>query len=87
MLTIHVCIGSACHIKGSYSVIKGLQKAISDAHLENQVALKGVFCLGHCTKSVSVRINDEEEIYSVSFNDVPTFMQQQILPRLEANNS
>ena len=28
MITISVCVGSACHLKGSYKVIKGLQRLI-----------------------------------------------------------
>ncbi len=29
MITISVCVGSACHLKGSYKVIEGLQKLIA----------------------------------------------------------
>lgn len=58
MTTIQVCIGSACHLKGSYNVINMLQNYIKENKLENQIAVKAAFCLGECTKAVSVRVND-----------------------------
>lgn len=58
MITIQVCIGSACHLKGSYSVINKLQSIIKERKLDSQIVIKAAFCLGECTKAVSVRVND-----------------------------
>jgi NADH:ubiquinone oxidoreductase subunit E len=58
MTTIQVCIGSACHLKGSYNVISKLQNIIKEKKLENQITIKAAFCLGECTKAVSVKVND-----------------------------
>lgn len=64
MRVINVCIGSACHLKGSYDVIQVFQSKIKEHNLEEQVELKAAFCLGQCTKAVSVKIDDE--VISVS---------------------
>ena len=63
MITIQVCVGSACHLKGSYDVIKSFQKLIEVYNMDKKVELKGAFCLGHCTEGVSVKINEEDTIF------------------------
>jgi NADH:ubiquinone oxidoreductase subunit E len=57
MMEIKVCIGSACHLKGSYDVIKTLQAYITKHGLEDQINLKSSFCLGKCAEAVSVQID------------------------------
>ncbi|MDF2839839.1 MAG: hypothetical protein K0Q99_610 [Clostridia bacterium] len=73
MTTIEVCIGSACHIKGSYNVISKLQEIINDKKLENQVVIKAAFCLGECTNAVSVRAN-EGKVQSLDIEGVAEFL-------------
>lgn len=80
MVTINVCIGSACHLKGAYNVIKELQRLIDEGNLENNVVVKAAFCLGECTKAVSVRI-DDGEIMSVSEETVEDFFVSNIARR------
>lgn len=58
MITIQVCIGSACHLKGSYNVINKLQEVIASRGLEKEIDIKAAFCLGKCTKAVSVKVGD-----------------------------
>lgn len=84
-MELKVCIGSACHVKGSYNVISAFQQIIEEYSIFNEVELKAVFCLGHCMDAVSVQIN-EEAIYSVSGESARNFFKQYILPRLENVN-
>ena len=65
-MILKVCVGSACHIKGSYDVIKIITKIIEEEGLEKEVELKACFCLNNCTEGVSVIIDGEEKIYSFS---------------------
>lgn len=81
MITIHICIGSACHLKGSYKVIKELQKNIEELQINNKVQISASFCLGQCTNAVSVKI-DDGPILSLSAESVPEFLQQHILCRI-----
>ncbi len=81
MITINVCIGSACHLKGSYNVVNRLQRIIEEQKLEDKVIVKGAFCLGECTKAVSVRI-DDGPVISVGEETVEDFFQQYVVGRL-----
>lgn len=58
MLDVYICVGSSCHLKGSYQIITKFQQLLKKYHLEDSVELKASFCLGHCTKGVSVKIGD-----------------------------
>jgi len=84
MTTISICIGSACHLKGSYQVVSTLQNLISEWNLSDQIELKGTFCLKHCTQGVSVMINDDDShIYSVTSDTAASFFEDEVVPRLE----
>lgn len=78
MKIINVCIGSACHLKGAYNVINHLQKIIEEKNLIDHITVKAAFCLGECTKSVSVKI-DDGPIISVDDNNVEEFFSEYIL--------
>ena len=73
-MEIKVCIGSACHLKGSYEVIKRCQEYIEKNDLSSKIELKSAFCLGKCSEAVSVQI-DNGEIQSLSPDKVTDFMQ------------
>ncbi|WP_122627737.1 (2Fe-2S) ferredoxin domain-containing protein [Lucifera butyrica] len=81
MMKIEVCIGSACHIKGSYNVINSFQLLVEEYGLADQVEIDAVFCLGHCTEAVSVRV-DAGEVQSVSGATAREFFSQNILPAI-----
>lgn len=80
MTEINVCIGSACHLKGAYNVINKLQDIIKEKNLENEVIVKAAFCLGECTKAVSVRVNNSN-IVSVKEDSVDDFFNTHIIGR------
>ncbi|MDK2866995.1 MAG: hypothetical protein PWP51_1117 [Clostridiales bacterium] len=77
MMEIKVCIGSACHLKGSYDVIKTLQAYITKHGLEDQINLKSSFCLGKCAEAVSVQI-DEEDIISATPETIEGIINQRM---------
>ncbi len=79
MIIIHVCIGSACHIKGSYNVINSLQQLTEEYGMSDKVDTRAAFCLGHCTEAVSVRIG-EGEVRSVSGATAREFFVKEVLP-------
>lgn len=58
-MDIYVCIGSSCHLKGSYSIINALKEEIASNKLEDKVNLNASFCLGHCQDGVTMKINGE----------------------------
>jgi NADH:ubiquinone oxidoreductase subunit E len=66
-MIVEVCIGSSCHLKGSYQVIREIEDFIARENLADRIELKGAFCLGNCTEAVSVRVG--EKILSFSPED------------------
>ena len=81
MIDLSVCVGSACHIKGSYNIINTFQQIIEEYDLSDKVELKAIFCLGHCTTGVSVKI-DDSEVYSVSGATARKFFETEVLPKI-----
>jgi len=75
-MEIKVCIGSACHLKGSYTIISRLMEMIEDRGLNDRVEVKGVFCLGHCVDAVSVQVDNQ--ICSVSVAGVEEFFNKYV---------
>lgn len=80
MVTINVCIGSACHLKGSYNVINSFQQLTEEYGLSDQVEVQAAFCLGRCTQGVSVQI-DGGEVQSVSGATARDFFVKHILSK------
>lgn len=58
MKIISVCIGSSCHLKGSYGIIEALKALLAQKGLEKEVELSASFCLGHCTDGVTIKVDD-----------------------------
>lgn len=80
-MNIYICVGSSCHIKGSYDIIQLMKEAIAEHHLEDRVTLSAAFCLGHCTDGVTVKIN-EDIICGVSRENFPEFFKDNVLSQL-----
>ncbi|MFH1970499.1 MAG: (2Fe-2S) ferredoxin domain-containing protein [Verrucomicrobiota bacterium] len=59
MVTVTVCVGSSCHIKGARNVIMRFNDLLKEHHLDDKVELKGSFCMDRCGKGVNWQIDDE----------------------------
>lgn len=79
MVELNVCIGSSCHLKGSYNVIQSFQRMIEEESLHNLVEMKAQFCMKQCQKGVSVSIGDE--IFSVSPEMAREFFRNTVIPK------
>lgn len=79
-MTITICIGSSCHLKGSRTIIQKLEELITERQLNEKIELNGSFCMGECSNGVWVKINDE--LFSVSPETVNTFFENEVLRRL-----
>ena len=81
MLEVYICVGSSCHIKGSYYIIKKFEELIKLYDIESEVELKASFCLGYCTNGVSVRVADEA-IGNITPENTEEMFRKHILGRL-----
>lgn len=82
MLIIQVCIGSSCHLKGSYEIVEAFKKAIDKNNIEDEVTLTGSFCIGKCNREgVTVQI-DDEIFTGITEANFDTFFSENILKRI-----
>lgn len=77
MITIRVCVGSSCYLRGAAGVIAALQEMIHSRRLDARVVLKGSFCLEKCTEGVTVAIG--QQVYTgVRPEDIPRLLAQEL---------
>ena len=80
MITVTVCVGSSCHIKGARVVIKRFQELLRQHELEDRVELKGSFCMERCGEGMNWQIDDEALTSSSPEEAVAVFQQRVLLP-------
>ena len=80
-MNVSICVGSSCHLKGSYDIIQLMKDAITEHQLDDTVNISAALCLGRCTDGVSVKI-DEAIVCGVSKTNFSDFFQREIMNRL-----
>lgn len=86
MITISVCVGSSCHLKGAYDIIKACEGFIDQWKLKDRVELKGTFCLGQCTEQGVTVVIGEEVLHGVSVENFAEIFKQKVLSAVEERN-
>lgn len=76
-MEVKVCVGSSCHMKGSYQVIKTFDELIKRNGLEDIVKLKASFCLGCCLNGIAIMV-DETPVANVGFSNAEQIFYQEI---------
>ena len=82
MIRVTICIGSACHMKGSRQIIDKLQELVVKNKLTDQVDLEGSFCTGNCVHAVCVTVDDQ--LYSLRPETTEEFFNREILGRVSS---
>ena len=81
-MTIQICVGSSCHLKGSEQIVELFQKAIEERNLADNITLAGSFCIGRCNREgVTVQV-DDDIITGVKPETFDRFLETEILPKL-----
>ena len=99
-MTVKVCVGSSCHLKGSYEVIEAFKEVLKKYDVEDVVELQASFCLGHCAQGVTVGCEGMEPaergpqveetpdgfiLHSVNAGNVEELFAKEIYPKLFLN--
>ena len=79
-MRVTICIGSACHLKGSREIIQQLQQLVKEHGVSDKVDLNGAFCTGNCVNGVCVTVDGT--LYSLSPETTTEFFEKEILGRL-----
>lgn len=86
MVDVQVCVGSSCHMKGSYQVIKAFESLIKSNDLEDKVKLRASFCLGCCLNGIAMKINDKV-VSGVGFTNAEQIFYSEVMPAVKEDNS
>jgi len=79
MTTVTVCVGSSCHLKGARDVIERFKDLLARHGLEDEVELKGSFCMEHCGEGFNWKI-DDEMLTSATCEDAVDIFRKRVLP-------
>jgi NADH:ubiquinone oxidoreductase subunit E len=81
MLTITICVGSSCYLRGSDELASALEGFIEKEALREELSLAGSFCMGECSTGISIKVGERQyrEIRPV---DAEPFFYAEILPRV-----
>lgn len=81
-MTVLICVGSSCHLKGSYDIIELMKARLAKEGLEDKINLKGTFCLGKCgIAGVSIQV-DEQIITGVTKDNFDEVFNKHILSKV-----
>jgi len=81
-VTVTVCVGSSCHIKGARNMIMRFNALIEEHGLQEQVELKGSFCMERCGEGVNWQIDDEPMTSAGVDEAVAVFRERVIEPAI-----
>jgi NADH:ubiquinone oxidoreductase subunit E len=82
MTEIRVCIGSSCHLKGSYNVVQTFQQLIEEEQLHDRVVLKTSFGMKECGRP-GVMVSLDGEACRITADRARSFFFENVVPRLE----
>jgi NADH-quinone oxidoreductase subunit G len=58
-LTVNVCVGTSCLIRGSQDLLHNLIAYIEDAGLQNAVDVRATFCFEQCDRGPTISVGDK----------------------------
>lgn len=81
MIEIGVCIGTSCHLNGSYNVVQTFQQLIEEYGLHDKINFNAKFCMKQCqNKGVSVVIDGKE--FRIEPENANAFFKDTILSKI-----
>ena len=79
MITVTVCVGSSCHLKGARDVIERFKDLLDEHELKDKVELKGAFCMERCGEGFNWQI-DDEPLTSATCDEAVGVFRERVLP-------
>ena len=80
-MVLKVCVGSSCHLRGSYDVIEEMKRLIKEHGMEGKIDLQASFCMGNCQNGVSLKA-DEVLVHNANKDNCEELFLTQVLPRV-----
>lgn len=79
MLELTVCIGTSCHLKGSYNVLQIFQQMAEEYSLHEKVVLKTAFCTRKCNQP-GIAVSIDGKAFGVGPENATEFFKVNVLP-------
>lgn len=79
MIQITICVGSSCSVRGSEELAQALEELIAREGLSECVELVGSFCMGECSRGVSVRVGSRQ-YREILPQNAEAFFMHEVLP-------
>lgn len=79
MVELSVCIGSSCHLKGSYNVIQVFLQLIEENSLHDKINFRSAFCMKKCSNP-GVTVSVDGTAYSLDAQEARHFFQTVVMP-------
>jgi len=80
MITVTVCVGSSCHLRGARDVIIRFNELLQQHDLADRVELKGAFCMERCGEGINWQIDDRPCTSTGEADAVETFRREVLAP-------
>ena len=80
-MRVTICIGSACHLKGSKDIIQKMQELVKVHQVSDKVDLNGAVCSGNCMKE-GVCVTVEDTLFSLKPEETEACFEKEIMGRL-----
>ena len=81
-MVVKVCVGSSCHLRGSYDVIEEFKRLVKKYEVEDQVELQATFCVGNCMNGVRV-LADGVLVHNANKENAEELFIGEVLPRIQ----
>ena len=79
MVTVEICIGSACYVKGSSQLIDVVKQLLEEKGWQDQVELKGCFCIKSCQYHLGLGIRiDGRLVENVTLANCRTLVEKEL---------
>jgi len=81
MVEVRICVGTSCHLNGSYNVVQSIQQLIEEKSIHEKINVEACFCMKECqAKGVSVTIDGQK--FRIIPEEIGVFFQENIMPRI-----
>jgi len=82
-MVVQICIGSSCHLKGSYEIVEKFQTALKERGLQDRITLSGSFCIGKCNR-IGVTVQVDDDVYTgISKENFKEFFTENVLGKIQ----
>ncbi|MBQ8540770.1 MAG: (2Fe-2S) ferredoxin domain-containing protein [Clostridia bacterium] len=81
-MIIQICIGSSCHLKGSYELVEKFKAAIEAHDLDAEITLAGSFCTSKCNREGVTVLIDDNVYTGVTPESFKEFFREKVLAKI-----